>query len=134
MLDTNQSINTYEILLKVALNTNQSINTYEILLSGVKHQSIYQYKKYIWNTVESEIKHHNSNPPICLSLNHKETYLKLCLWIKSSCYSKSQPRYKLQLRFLYNLKQTWETKITGARGTNLPPPFFLTFCLQIYFQ
>jgi hypothetical protein len=23
---------------------------------------------------------------------------------------------------------------TGARGTNLPPPFFLTFCLQIYFQ
>ena len=23
---------------------------------------------------------------------------------------------------------------TGARGTDLPPPFFLTFCLQIYFQ
>ena len=22
---------------------------------------------------------------------------------------------------------------TGARGTDLPPPFFLTFCLQIYF-
>jgi hypothetical protein len=24
--------------------------------------------------------------------------------------------------------------ITGTRGTDLPPPFFLTFCLQIYFQ
>jgi hypothetical protein len=24
--------------------------------------------------------------------------------------------------------------ITGARGTDLPLPFFLTFCLQIYFQ
>ena len=24
--------------------------------------------------------------------------------------------------------------ITGARGTDLPPPFFLTFCLQIYLQ
>jgi hypothetical protein len=23
---------------------------------------------------------------------------------------------------------------SGARGTDLPPPFFLTFCLQIYFQ
>ena len=23
---------------------------------------------------------------------------------------------------------------TGARGMDLPPPFFLTFCLQIYFQ
>ena len=23
---------------------------------------------------------------------------------------------------------------TDARGTNLPPRFFLTFCLQIYFQ
>ena len=23
---------------------------------------------------------------------------------------------------------------TGARGTDLPPTFFLTFCLQIYFQ
>ena len=23
---------------------------------------------------------------------------------------------------------------TGARGTDLPPPFFLTFCFQIYFQ
>ena len=22
---------------------------------------------------------------------------------------------------------------TGARGTDLPPPFFLTFCLHIYF-
>jgi len=26
-------------------------------------------------------------------------------------------------------------RITGVRGTDLsPPPFFLTFCLQIYFQ
>jgi hypothetical protein len=25
-------------------------------------------------------------------------------------------------------------KTTGARGTDLPPPLFLTFCLQIYFQ
>ena len=24
--------------------------------------------------------------------------------------------------------------LTGARGTDLPPPPFLTFCLQIYFQ
>jgi hypothetical protein len=24
--------------------------------------------------------------------------------------------------------------ITGARGMDLPPPLFLTFCLQIYFQ
>jgi hypothetical protein len=24
--------------------------------------------------------------------------------------------------------------ITGARGTDLSHPFFLTFCLQIYFQ
>ena len=23
---------------------------------------------------------------------------------------------------------------TGAGGMDLPPPFFLTFCLQIYFQ
>ena len=25
-------------------------------------------------------------------------------------------------------------KTTGARGTDLLPPFFLTFCLQTYFQ
>jgi hypothetical protein len=27
-----------------------------------------------------------------------------------------------------------ERHATGARGTDLPPLFFRTFCLQIYFQ
>jgi hypothetical protein len=34
----------------------------------------------------------------------------------------------------YTTQRNYVTTFTGARGTDLPPPFFLTYCLQIYFQ
>ena len=69
------------------------------------------------------------------------TYMKLVTKYKisaiNSCWEKCDEKWAYMFS-VYKNQQSRQTGsrnlITGARGTDLLPPFFLTFCLQIYFQ
>ena len=51
-------------------------------------------------------------------------------------FTKSNYNFSISKQTLIRTKQkiVFHVCNTGARGTDLPPPFFLTFGLQIYFQ
>jgi hypothetical protein len=73
---------------------------------------------------------------ITFVLNHKKGVVSPCherMWFFPSPPFSSTLYYPGG-EFYWWRKTEDSEKTIGAHGTDLPPPFFLTFCLQIYFQ